>query len=440
MEAAAPRRTRALAAVAGACVLGALALSRVASAPKDAVVALSAASQPKETAAALSAAFGGDTDAEGCYTDAGYSWCAASSSCVRSWESSCDWVRSSRAAADATLSLVFALPVGDDHVAALEAEVAAVSDPASKRYGRHRSVAELDAYRADAHPEWATHASRILSYLDVHGKQFGEAVAYGSADEAAKRGFLRAEVSVASAEELLGGEYYEFARVDGQTATRCVGCSLPENLRSAAAFVEPTSRFPNLRRKSAPGAPLATDGKYGVTPGILRDEYGLGGAYPSLTNRSEHYVVVTAFDGEFASPADAKKFYKDYAPDLASSGYAPTIEGPNRGNRPGAEANLDVQYASAVSGGVPLEVWSFAGMSPDRPAINEPFLEFVLYMNGVDHAPSVVSTSYGEDEGSTSDAYAVRVQYEFGLAALRGMSLIFAAGDSGVASTSGQTP
>ena len=163
MEAAAPRRTRALAAVAGACVLGALALSRVASEPKDAVVALSAASQPKETAAALSAAFGGDTDAEGCYTDAGYSWCAASSSCVRSWESSCDWVRSSRAAADATLSLVFALPVGDDHVAALEAEVAAVSDPASERYGRHRSVAELDAYRADAHPEWATHASRILS-------------------------------------------------------------------------------------------------------------------------------------------------------------------------------------------------------------------------------------------------------------------------------------
>jgi len=72
-----------------------------------------------------------------------------------------------------------------------------------------------------------------------------------------------------------------------------------------------------------------------------------------------------------------------------------------------------------------------------RPAINEPFLEFVLYMNAVDDAPSVVSTSYGEDEGSTDDAYAVRVQYEFGLAALRGMSLIFASGDSGVASTWG---
>ena len=82
-------------------------------------------------------------------------------------------------------------------------------------------------------------------------------------------------------------------------------------------------------------------------------------------------------------------------------------------------------------------MWSFAGMSPDRPAINEPFLEFVLYMNGVDHAPSVVSTSYGEDEGSTDDAYAVRVQYEFGLAALRGISLVFASGDSGVGSTWG---
>ena len=123
---------------------------------------------------------------------------------------------------------------------------------------------------------------------------------------------------------------------------------------------------------------------------------------------------------------------------MKKDGKSPNFQGEkNAGASPGSEANLDVQYMSAVSGGVPTEVWSFGGMSPDTPAINEPFLEFVTYLNALENVPSVVSTSYGEDEGSTSLAYAVRVQYEFGVAALRGVSLVFASGDSGCASTRG---
>ena len=35
------------------------------------------------------------------------------------------------------------------------------------------------------------------------------------------------------------------------------------------------------------------------------------------------------------------------------------------------------------------------------------------YLNALDTPPSVVSTSYGEDEGSTSEDYATRIQIEF---------------------------
>ena len=70
--------------------------------------------------------------------------------------------------------------------------------------------------------------------------------------------------------------------------------------------------------------------------------------------------------------------------------------------------------------------------APDIPAINEPFLDLMLALNNASDPPRVVSTSYGEDEGSTSFAYARRVQMEFVKAGLRGVSLLFASGDSGV--------
>ena len=32
---------------------------------------------------------GGETDAQGCYISAGYSWCASSEKCIRTWETEC---------------------------------------------------------------------------------------------------------------------------------------------------------------------------------------------------------------------------------------------------------------------------------------------------------------------------------------------------------------
>jgi tripeptidyl-peptidase-1 len=58
-----------------------------------------------------------------------------------------------------------------------------------------------------------------------------------------------------------------------------------------------------------------------------------------------------------------------------------------------------------------------------------------------DEIPLVFSTSYGEDEtAEVPSDYADRVNTEFMKAGLRGISILFASGDSGAASDSGTCP
>ena len=79
-----------------------------------------------------------------------------------------------------------------------------------------------------------------------------------------------------------------------------------------------------------------------------------------------------------------------------------------------------------------VPVAGFTGRAPDNPQ-NEPFLKWLsLLANTSDaQAPKLFSTSYGEDESSVSLAYASRLNAEFIKAGARGISLLFASGDSG---------
>merc|ERR1712100_501873 len=97
----------------------------------------------------------------------------------------------------------------------------------------------------------------------------------------------------------------------------------------------------------------------------------------------------------------------------------------------GVEAELDVQYMMAMGLHVETEFWSFAGRMPDNDQ-NEPFLKFLYTLGNTSAAPYIISTSYGEDEDSMTIEYQHRCNTEFQKAGVRGISLLFASGDSGV--------
>lgn len=91
------------------------------------------------------ATVGGDRDAHGCYTSAGFSWCASTLTCIRAWEQTCD----------ATLSLV-APQIGPDAAASISSE----APPASG------SPAPTSTQRLDAN---GTKSAGATSISDIDG-------------------------------------------------------------------------------------------------------------------------------------------------------------------------------------------------------------------------------------------------------------------------------
>lgn len=74
---------------------------------------------------------------------------------------------------------------------------------------------------------------------------------------------------------------------------------------------------------------------------------------------------------------------------------------------------------------------------PGYPSTNEPYLEFLTYLLDQDEGslPQTLSTSYGEDEQSVPEEYALKICNLFMQLGARGVSVIFSSGDSGPGDT-----
>jgi tripeptidyl-peptidase-1 len=105
----------------------------------------------------------------------------------------------------------------------------------------------------------------------------------------------------------------------------------------------------------------------------------------------------------------------------------------NDQTNPGGEATMDVQLIMGVASNVSAYFWSTAGSQPHGPSAGEPFLAFWTALVNAQAVPLVVSTSYGDDEFDLDLDYLNHVNAMFQAAALRGVSILFASGDGGVA-------
>ena len=141
--------------------------------------------------------------------------------------------------------------------------------------------------------------------------------------------------------------------------------------------------------------------------------------------------------GQLYNGSDLSSFYKQYWPtgDASKVGMVGDAA-PGRG---GIESMLDIEYVTGMGGSVPTEFWGFTGTAPDNKE-NEPFLKWLLVVAQKSDAevPQLFSTSYGEDEDSVTMAYASRIVVEFQKVGARGITLLFASGDSGAARDDGK--
>lgn len=156
---------------------------------------------------------------------------------------------------------------------------------------------------------------------------------------------------------------------------------------------------------------------------------------------------VAEFYGEFYSNSDLEKFlYLSGLPNnTISTEENYYIDLPNDQQKPGGEAQLDVEYIMALAPGAPTYFYSIGTYNPNDPvnttSHNEGFLDYLQLVESQAYPPLVHSLSYGDVEGdifnasnSAAVAYGERCDQEFMQLGLRGLTFLFSSGDDGIGS------
>jgi len=140
--------------------------------------------------------------------------------------------------------------------------------------------------------------------------------------------------------------------------------------------------------------------------------------------------AVAEFQGQFMNQADLSQFFQTYVPQARTGDdvvYA--YVGTNQSNY-GIEALLDIEYIMGVGLGVKTEFWEYA--NDDFCSDLKRWTSDLLSTQDI---PVVHSISYGY-QGEPSDlgctaAQVTDIEQSFSKLAARGISIIFASGDSG---------
>ncbi|PQE08270.1 tripeptidyl-peptidase 1 precursor protein [Rutstroemia sp. NJR-2017a BVV2] len=267
------------------------------------------------------------------------------------------------------------------------------------------------------------------------------------------------EATVSQIEELLQAEYNAYINKGlKEGAVRTLEYSLPDALKGHVDIVQPTTFFGLRAMRSTikehtaiDESALFTEGTAAVTgcsgttitPTCLANLYSFTSAPATLT---KGLMGIAGFLEQWPSKSDLTTFMNSYAY-FANKAYTYTctlINGgtcPSSGSGyPGIEANLDVQYARAITSEIPNVYYSTGGSPPivgGGSNTNEPYLEFLDYLLGLSTSalPQTISISYGDDESTVPLSYADEVCSLFSQLGARGVSVLVASGDSGVGTT-----
>ncbi|KAF7662662.1 hypothetical protein LDENG_00231180 [Lucifuga dentata] len=324
-----------------------------------------------------------------------------------------DWARVGRVSPTEELEMTFALKQQNVHL--LEETLRLVSDPDSAQYGKHLSLEEVSSL---VRPSELTQKV-VRQWLQSHG--ITNCLTVHTQD------FMQCTMTAEVAEMLLpGSKFYRYTR-DGRFVVRSSSpYSVHDDVHQHLDFVGGLHRFPpkgqdplSNRKNSKAGLHL------GVTPAILRSRYNLTAADVGTSQNNSQ--AVAQFLEQYYHPADLAEFMSLFGSSFQHMSTVERVVGTQGAGKAGLEASLDVEYI--MSTGANISTWIFT--NPGRHESQEPFLEWMVLLSNMSDLPWVHTISYGDDEDSLSAAYMMRINTEFMKAGVRGISLLFASGDSG---------
>nr|XP_061824334.1 tripeptidyl-peptidase 1-like [Nerophis lumbriciformis]XP_061824335.1 tripeptidyl-peptidase 1-like [Nerophis lumbriciformis] len=329
-----------------------------------------------------------------------------------------DWTCVGRLKPSEAVELTFALK--QQHVDVLEETLKLVSDPDSPQYGKYLQLEEVaslvrpsDVSQKVVHHWLQSHG--ITRCLTVHTEDF-----------------LQCTMTAEVAEKLLpGSRFQRYARDNHFIVRSSAPYSVHDDVDQHLDFVGGLHRFPPKEHKpsevSTSGTKLQSDTKFhlGVTPAVLRARYNMSATDVGAAKNNSQ--AVAQFLEQYYSPADLAEFMSIYGSSFQHLSIVDRVVGTQGTGKAGIEASLDVEYIMSMGANIPT--WVFT--NPGRHESQEPFLQWMVLISNMSDLPWVHTISYGDEEDSLSTAYMQRINTEFMKAGVRGISLLFASGDSG---------
>ncbi|CZS94956.1 related to tripeptidyl-peptidase I [Rhynchosporium agropyri] len=347
--------------------------------------------------------------------------------------------------------------------AVLATPVLALSDPDHIRHGHHLSHDKVNEL---------TKPSDEALYL-LH--EWLEANGVDRASYSPAKDWVNIQISVSTAERLLDTEYHVYKHDDGTEIYRAPTWSLPKHLHEHIDAIQPTTSFmraiegrevavdmtipwpyPGINEASSPELKKVCTIN-GTTPDCFATLYKTKGYVQKAAGRNQ--IGFNNFLGDIPIRPDTKLFLQKYRPEAVSGAadykFVSIDGGPQQDTgltpaqatqRISREGNLDVQTIIGITYPMPVVAYTTGGQPPvipnppvTGPPENEPFLAWVNYVLSQETIPQVISTSYADDEQTVPLNYAKRVCNGFAQLGARGITLLFATGDTGVGSVARAT-
>jgi tripeptidyl-peptidase-1 len=285
-----------------------------------------------------------------------------------------------------------------------------VSNPRSSTYGKYKSLKEVNKMVAPS----AAHVKKVTKYFKTAGFKIVGLSKSGD--------FLtvKATPAVINAALKTDIQLWHNKNTGGQIWRALTPYSFPAAIGSKIDFVSGVHHFPNPKK----GVFLTPASTYAIGPTDLRTRYNVTDFASGNANNTQ---AVAEFQGQYYSPTDLETFFEKYVPGNKNATVAGVV-GPNLGSDPGVEAELDIQYIMGVNPDTPTYFYSQQSFEFFSDLTN-----WITILNDDPSPPLVHSISYGEQkEHQTSSSYKSRFETEMQKLGSRGITIIFASGDSGV--------
>ncbi|KAF2101914.1 subtilisin-like protein [Rhizodiscina lignyota] len=371
------------------------------------------------------------------------------------------WRRIGPAPAHRKVSLQISLR--QDRFEELERHLYEVSDPSHVRYGQHLS--QWDVTRL-IKPSTET-LDLVHAWLADHG--YGaERLTYSAAKDR-----LKITLPISAVEKMLQTKYSIYRHEDGTQIMRAPEWSLPACLHEHIPTIQPTTSFfrarPQKRTvKTAPmteaaKAALLAAPKVDLATASVADVCNVSAIVPDCLRtlyKTSNYTVQAAdknmigianYLGEYNNRSDIGLFLNQFRSDTTArySLNVTLINGAidhstfpdtptEKANGTGLEGNLDAEYVFGIAYPTKVQAYNTGGRAPvimdlGTPTdTNEPYMNWLDYMLDLENPPQTITTSYGDDEQSVPMSYAITVCNQLAQLGARGVSLLFASGDTGV--------